>query len=289
MFKAFSVYIQYFVPQRLLSFFMGQLAEIRLTWLKNFFIRRFIKKYAIDLQEALISDPTHYSTFNDFFIRRLKPIVRPVTQAPFAIASPVDGTLVEFGNIHQHQLLQAKQLYFSLESLLGNDKESVQLFTNGCYATFYLAPRDYHRVHMPLSGDLIKTLYVPGRLFSVNHMTSELIPNLYGRNERLITLFHTEAGPMAVILVGAMIVGNIQTVWGDHPTRTSHIHINHYSHEVYLETGMELGYFKLGSTVILLYPHQTISWGPTLKAGARVHFGQPIGNFAKLVKKLSFS
>ncbi|MBV9576222.1 MAG: phosphatidylserine decarboxylase [Gammaproteobacteria bacterium] len=280
-FKKFSTYAQYILPQHLLSFLMGQLAEIRLPWLKNYFIRRFIKKYHLNLEEALDPNFKNYPCFNDFFIRRLKPTARPLAQDEHAIVSPVDGTIAEMGTIRQNQLTQAKHLYFTLDTLLANDKDSMSLFTNGNYATFYLAPHDYHRVHMPLSGHLIKTIYVPGRLFSVNRMTSEIIPNLYGRNERLITLYQTAIGPTAVILVGAMIVGNIQTVWAKHPIRTHQIHTTHHPQDIFLEKGMELGHFKLGSTVILLFPQNTMTWSPRLQPGSAIHFGQLVGNFSR--------
>ncbi len=279
MFKNMSVYIQYVLPQHLFSSLMGWLAEIRIPWLKNYFIYRFIKTYQVDMSLAQEENPTHYPTFNSFFIRQLKPKLRPIASGKHEIACPVDGTIAQIGQIRKNQLLQAKQFYFDLDTLLGGDTQLAKNFYDGSFATHYLAPYNYHRVHMPLSGKLEKTIYVPGKLFSVNVMTSELIPHLYSRNERLICLFSTDAGPMAVILVGALNVGNIQTVWMDTPHR-SQLSITTYSQDIFLPTGAELGYFKLGSTVILLFGKDKIAWHPTFTSGSSAQFGQLIGHIS---------
>jgi len=276
----FSVYIQYIVPHHLLSTFMGWLADLRLRWLKNWMINRFIKKYHVDMSIAKIEDPVAYPTFNHFFIRQLKPSLRPVANDQRDIASPVDGTIAQIGQIYKSQLLQAKSHYYDLTTLLCNDAELVPLFGDGSFATLYLAPHNYHRVHMPLSGTLKKTIYVPGKLFSVNSMTSALIPNLYSRNERLISIFHTDAGPMAVILVGAMIVGSIQTVWMNNPIRSKKIQRTNHLNDIYLQKGAELGHFRLGSTVIILFGKHKIKWVPSLNTNSPVQFGQLLGNFA---------
>lgn len=257
---------------------MGRLAQSRILWLKNWMIEKFITKYHVDMSLAVIEDPKQYPDFNTFFIRELKSNLRPVTNVPHSIASPVDGKIAQLGRIKQNQLLQAKNHYFDLKSLLGGDEHLAQTFYDGSFATLYLAPQDYHRVHMPLSGSLEKTIFVPGHLFSVNILTSQLIPNLYARNERLITIFNTSAGSMAIVLVGAMIVGSIQTAWMDRPMRDSTIQFRQFPPgEIQLQIGSELSQFKLGSTVILIFQQDKICWDATFSAHAKVKFGQLIG------------
>ena len=276
----FSVYAQYLLPQHLLTSLMGCVAESQHPWFKNRLIHRFIKTYKVDMSEAAIENPEAYPTFNNFFIRQLKPGLRPIVQEVQAIASPADGTIAQIGQIHKNQLLQAKNFYFDLDTLLGGDSELTSTFYNGSFATLYLAPHNYHRVHMPLSGRLEKTIYVPGKLFSVNRITSSIIPQLYARNERLIALFATPAGPMAVILVGAIIVGSIQTVWMQQPMRTKRIITEIFSNKsdkIELNKGDELGHFQLGSTVILLFAQNKITWAPALTSTATIKFGQFLG------------
>jgi phosphatidylserine decarboxylase len=275
MLETIKAYIQYFLPKRLLTTLAGCIAQSRRPGLKNFIIQRFIKRYSVDMSQALIEDPEKYENFNRFFTRQLKPELRPVTQVENEIASPVDGVIAQLGQIKQNQLLQAKNFYFDLETLLGNDTPLAELFHDGVFATLYLAPRDYHRVHMPLAGKLEKTLYVPGKLFSVNKMTSDLIPQLYSRNERLICVFDTAAGPMAVIFVGAMIVGSIKTVWMDQPVREQET--QPVSGNIQLAKGAELGQFMLGSTIILLFKQNQAEWSELLSANSAVKFGQFLG------------
>ena len=184
----------------------------------------------------------------------------------------------QLGSISKNQLLQAKDFYYDLETLLGGDPALSSLFYDGSFATLYLAPRDYHRVHMPLTGNLVKSIYIPGKLFSVNKMTSEIIPELYAQNERLVTLFNTTAGPMAVVLVGAMIVGNIQTVWMNEPVRSNKSQISLPSAEIHLRKGAELGYFTLGSTVIVLFGKNKAVWSNAIHAESNVKVGQLLGN-----------
>lgn len=279
MLKKISTYLQYAMPQHLMTGLAGYLANIRTPRIKNWMISKFIRDYQIDITEAAPADMSAYACFSDFFIRQLRSGLRPVSPELNSIASPADGTIAQAGAIQHKQLLQAKGMYFTLESLLGNDSESIDGFKNGSYATIYLAPHNYHRVHMPVTGKLIKTIYVPGKLFSVNKMTSSIIPNLYARNERLICLFETEAGPMAVILVGAMIVGSIKTVWMNAPIRGKHIINSTPDEAISLIKGDELGYFTLGSTVILLFGQDKIEWLANLKADDPVQYGENIGQF----------
>lgn len=283
MLKKITTYLQYVMPQHLMTNLAGCLATIRTPGIKNWMIRKFILDYQIDITDAAPSDMNAYACFSDFFIRQLRPGLRPVSHEPNSIASPADGTIAQAGIINENQLLQAKGIYFTLEGLLGNDINAVSAFKNGSYATIYLAPHNYHRVHMPVTGQLIKTIYVPGKLFSVNKMTSSLIPNLYARNERLVCLFDTEAGPMAVILVGAMIVGSIKTVWMDAPVRGKQIMTSTPDRAISLNKGDELGHFTLGSTVILLFGQDKVNWLSDLESGKNLNYGENIGSI------LSFS
>lgn len=277
MLKKLLAYSQHVVPQHLLTELVGYFANVRTPALKNALITQFIKLYHVDMQDAVIEDPSQYATFNDFFIRAYKAATRPIAAGANAIACPVDGAIAQIGNIQQKQLLQAKQFYFNLDTLLGNDAELATKFYDGAFTTLYLAPHNYHRVHMPLAGKLIKTIYVPGHLFSVNQMTTTIVPNLFSRNERLICVFETEAGLMSVILVGALIVGSIQTVWMNEPIRANKI-ITQMHANVAFNKGDELGFFKLGSTAILLFQQHKIEWLANLTANTPVKFGELMGN-----------
>lgn len=269
--------LQQLSPQQSLTQLFGALANASHPSLKRFLIRSFMQHYSIDLQEALITDPDQYATFNAFFTRQLQPNARIIDDAANTIISPVDGKIAQIGDIVAGKMIQAKQFDFDLISLL-TDATLANYFVNGKFATLYLAPHNYHRVHMPLAGKLIKTIYVPGKLFSVNLRTASLIPDLYSRNERLICIFETAIGQMAVILVGAMIVGNIQTVWTTTPTVTKTIRHEYFSGNVSLKKGEELGYFQLGSTVILLFADQTINWEKFLSVETIIRMGECIGH-----------
>jgi phosphatidylserine decarboxylase len=272
-----SIFLQIILPQHFLTACFGWLARIRMDAAKNWMIRKFIRKYQVDMSLACLENPESYPDFNHFFIRKLKPALRPIAAGEDIIVSPVDGKVAQIGLISKDQLLQAKNFYYDLKSLLGNDEELASLFYNGAYTTLYLAPRDYHRVHMPLAGTLKKSIFIPGKLFSVNRMTSEIIPNLFSRNERLVTIFDTEAGPMAVILVGAIIVGNIQTVWMQKPARAYGVENFMPDTELHLQKGDELGHFTLGSTVIVLFGKGNIAWSSDIQANASLQFGENLG------------
>lgn len=276
MIKRLCTYIQYLLPQHLLSAMVGYIADSRVVWLKNFLIINFIKLYKINLAEAEINDPRAYPSFNVFFIRRLKKSARPIDFSTKRIISPADGTIAQVGQITQNKLFQAKHFYFDLNTLLGQDSQLANDFSNGSFLTIYLAPHNYHRVHMPISGKLLKTIYIPGRLFAVNQTSSEFIPNLYSRNERYICVFDTTAGKLIVILVGALIVGSIKTVWMKQPIRgKSPLTKTHQ--DIFLEKGAELGYFKMGSTVILLGQAGKLNWDTSLKSDTLLEFGVSIG------------
>lgn len=269
-----KIYLQYITPQHLLTRLVGSVANCRWKWVKNLFIKQFIQHFQVDMTQAAIENPADYPDFNCFFTRHLKPELRPIANGANEIACPIDGCISQIGVIDDHLLLQAKGFNFDLTQLLGGSSERAQLFKNGHFATFYLSPRDYHRVHMPLTGALYETIYIPGKLFSVNHNTTQHVPALFARNERLVCLFETEIGPMAIILVGAMIVGSINTAWGE--TRHQTIVKRTFHHPTY-NRGDEMGYFKLGSTVIILFPQNKMSWLLHLTTNQFVQMGQNIG------------
>jgi phosphatidylserine decarboxylase len=243
-------------------------------------LRFFIQKFNIDMSLAQQSDLNAYNTFNEFFIRPIKMELRPI--APGAvIVSPVDGNISQVGHIEDQQLLQAKGTYYSLTQLLAGDSDSIQHFIHGLFITIYLSPRDYHRVHMPYRGQLLRTIYVPGKLFSVNPTTAQAVPGLFAFNERLICLFQTDFGPMAVIFVGAMLVAGIGTRWckviAPNPQRTVQIQDYQTQSQIF-EKGEEIGFFNFGSTVIVLLPQHAAQWLPTIQAQTAVLLGMPLGN-----------
>lgn len=272
---------QYLIPQHLLSKSMGRLANARTPWLKNFLIDTFIKLYGVDMANAVIENPHDYPTFNSFFIRHLKSKLRPISTEPNVILSPVDGSVSQIGYIQKNQLLQAKQHYYDLETLLGKGTLAKD-FYEGAFATFYLAPHNYHRVHMPLTGQLVEAIYIPGTLFSVNSTNNEHIPRLYTRNERLVTIFNTQAGPLAVILVAALIVGGIKTTWMEQEVRSRQIENMPVPKDFKLLAGEELGYFSMGSTVILLLAKDKAQWLSKLATKQAVNYGEVIGNISRL-------
>lgn len=272
----FNVWRQKFLPQHTLSYLSGKLARCEIPLFKNWAIQRFIRLYQVELQEALNPDPLSYHSLHDFFTRQLKPECRPIDSNPLAICSPCDGTISQIGKINQHALIQAKSRRYTLTALLA-DPQKAQIFTNGHYVTIYLAPKDYHRVHMPCTGQLQSMDYLPGKLFSVNPLTAEHIENLFARNERVVTHFTHLNANFAIILVGAMIVGNIFTSWHGCVTSNNKMaHFDYSSNPPQLNKGEQMGYFSLGSTVILLFPSH-ISWEKNLKPNMSVKVGQRIG------------
>lgn len=273
----YKIWRQYVIPQHWLSRWMGWFTTRTWSWLKNWQIRCFTRVYAVDLTHAEHKTSDGYATFNDFFTRRLTANARPICQDPYAIASPVDGRLVQAGVIDGTQLIQAKGQFFELKELLGGSGYEA-MFTDGLFATIYLAPADYHRVHMPIDGAISKTIYVPGKLFSVNALTSAHVPRLFARNERVVCLFDTAVGTMAVVLVGAMFVASIVTRWEGTVgvSRPRRIYKKDYDQSAMrLHRGEELGYFSFGSTVILLYPQGVARW--RINTGETVCVGQGIG------------
>ena len=278
------VLVQYVLPQILISRIAGKLADSKPpAVLKYAFIRWFIGRYGVNMSEAAEEDPTRYPSFNEFFTRALKPGIRPMGGHERSIISPVDGTVSQLGQIERDRVFQAKGQSFNLTELLGGDEDRARAFVDGQFATIYLAPKDYHRIHMPLAGQLREMVYVPGRLFSVNPVTAAAVPRLFARNERVVATFDTEAGPMAMVMVGAMIVGSVETRWAGivSPTNgrreVSSSDYRHLSNTIRYDRGEEMGRFRLGSTVILLFPKGASRWQAELRARSVVRMGEAFG------------
>lgn len=269
---------QYLVPQHGLSRLVGALAESRTPWIKDTFIRKFAARYGIDMSEAAQPDLGAYENFNAFFTRALKPGARPLDSRADSILCPADGAISQLGPIAQDQIFQAKGHSYSLADLLASELDA-QPYIGGQFATVYLSPRDYHRVHMPMAGRLVKSVYVPGELFSVNTRTAEQVPNLFARNERLVAHFETSAGPMVVVLVGAMIVASIETVWGGVESVGGDIRVTSHGGDKarILDRGAELGRFRLGSTAIVLFGPDVMSWDEKYQAGTPTRMGERMG------------
>ena len=268
--------LQQFVPQQKISKVAGRLAASRHPWVKRTFIRSFAKAYDVSLDEYERQSLNAYESFNDFFTRELQDDARAIDTTVNGIVSPADGMISQLGKIHDHKLLQAKGRDYDIGQLLADSADG-DYFTDGSFATVYLAPSNYHRVHMPFDGMLTKTRYVPGTLFSVNNTTAANVPDLFARNERLVCLFDTAYGKAAVIMVGAMIVAGIETVATGKIIRTDDI--QEADHEMSLKKGDELGRFYLGSTAIVVLPKAAkTDWQDTMKHGSTVQMGQLLGN-----------
>jgi phosphatidylserine decarboxylase len=271
--------LYYLLPHHWLSRFAGVVSRCEANWLRRPVIRWFIGHYGVDMSLAVEPNPEAYSNFNQFFTRHLKASVRPVCAGARAVASPADGVISQMGLVRDGELLQAKGISYSLTALLGGDESLASPFIGGEFMTVYLSPKDYHRVHMPFAGQLERMVYVPGRLFSVNAFSTASIPNLFARNERVVCWFKTEAGPMVVVLVGAMLVASIHTVWHGKvaPHSSAEIVTTTYpENNIHLNKGEELGYFELGSTVIILFPPDVLRWKSDCQANSSVIMGQEI-------------
>lgn len=263
------------VPQHRLSRVVGKIAASENPIVKTAVIAAFKTKYGIDMSIAEQTNALKFKSFNDFFTRGLRTGVRAVDADSTAIVSPADGAISQLGKIENGDVFQAKGQKFTVENLIA-DPQLAEPFKNGEFATVYLSPRDYHRVHMPFAGTLTETLYVPGELFSVNQTTAENIPGLFARNERMVCLFDTELGRMAVVLVGAMIVAGIETVATGKVKPSGRIELN--QHNLFLEKGAELGRFYLGSTAVILFEENKIQWDEKFKANSTVLMGEALGN-----------
>ncbi|WP_075185437.1 archaetidylserine decarboxylase [Teredinibacter haidensis] len=271
--------LQYLTPHHLLSRLVGWFAQTEIPWLKDFLIQRFADSFNVNMAEAEEESLTAYSSFNEFFCRALKSEARPLADDSKLLICPADGAISQTGSINGSTIFQAKGKSFTTTALLGGDTDLAKQFENGQFCTVYLSPKDYHRVHMPIAGKLKSMTHVPGALFSVNPTTVDNVDNLFARNERVVSIFETEIGPVAVILVGAMIVASIETVWaGEVAPRGNKTACFHYQEQesVSLERGQEMGRFKLGSTVIVLLPENSAKWSKRIAPGRTVQMGEAI-------------
>ena len=275
MFPPLPITQQYLLPKKLLTEFGGLVAGARMGGITRAIVRRFVAKYRVDMSEAADPRIESYATFNDFFTRALRADARPISVAPFVC--PVDAAISQFGPIEHDQIFQAKGHSYSTRALVGGDQALAHQFDHGHFATLYLAPKDYHRIHMPCEGRLKRMIYIPGALFSVNPLTARHVPSLFARNERVVCEFECAHGPMVMVLVGATIVGSMATVWHGvvNPPRTREPREWRYdSQEIVLAKGAEMGRFLLGSTVILLFPQNVLTFTPDWAATKPVRLGE---------------
>ncbi len=276
---ALAVFAQYLLPKKALTAFAGWVAGARGGKATTALIRWFIHKYRVDMSEAANPDPAAYPTFNAFFTRALHPQARPMAQAPFVC--PVDGAISQLGAMDHGQIFQAKGHHYSSTALVGGDAALAAQFDHGSFATIYLSPRDYHRIHMPCDGALRRMIYVPGDLFSVNPTTARGVPGLFARNERVVCVFDSPYGPFVLTLVGATVVGSMATVWHGvvNPPRLPQVTEWHYEPaQVVLRQGQEMGRFLLGSTVVLLFPRGTVAFDPGWSPSVPVKWGEKMAN-----------
>jgi phosphatidylserine decarboxylase len=277
-----AVLPQYLMPKLALTQLAGQIAGARGGALTTALIRWFIARYRVDMTQAANPDPAAYATFNEFFTRALAPQARPLAGAE--LLCPVDGSISRFGPIDGDAILQAKGHTYTVQALVGGDADVARPFLNGHFATLYLSPKDYHRIHMPCHGRLTRMIHVPGDLFSVNPLTARGVPGLFARNERVVCVFDSAHGPFAVVLVGATIVGSMATVWHGrvNPPRPGNIRDWRYDGDaaVTLAKGAEMGRFLLGSTVVVLFPAGPLTFNPGWRAGGGVCMGQAMASLS---------
>ena len=275
--------LHWMLPTTFLSWVMFHVAQIRAAGFKNAFIGIFVKLYKVDLSEAEFEVVKSYPDFSSFFTRALKPGARPIDPDPAVLVSPVDGRISALAPIKDGQMIQAKGRLYTVSELLGGSKAAA-LFNKGSFCTIYLAPHNYHRIHMPASGKLREWGYVPGRLFSVSERAVRTIPRLFARNERVFSIFETDYGPLAMVMVGALFVGSIETAWNGRVTPPHNHEAGGYTPmtPVVLMRGREMGRFNMGSTVILLAPPGMVAWRPHLAQSKDVRMGLALGTLAKI-------
>ncbi len=273
---------QYLTPQHALSRVVGQFAKAETPLIKDQFINWFIDQYGVNMNEAVRKTAGEFTCFNDFFTRELEAGARPIDPATDSIVSPVDGAISQIGQIERGRIFQAKGHSFGLVELLGGTHATARPFEDGQFTTIYLSPKDYHRIHMPLTGTLKEMIYIPGKLFSVNPVTAQNVPNLFARNERVVAIFDTELGPMAMVLVGAMIVASMATIWAGTIAPGRQIFRREYTGEqaITIEKGQEMGRFLLGSTVVLTFPKGTMQWNAQYQAESGVRLGESIATLS---------
>ncbi|MDI1273316.1 archaetidylserine decarboxylase [Polaromonas sp.] len=278
--ERFEVFLQYLLPKQALTEFGSHIASMRGGAVTTRIIRWFVGKYGVNMAEAANPDIGSYPTFNEFFTRALKPGARPLAAAD--LVCPVDGAISQFGAIEGDRIFQAKGHDYSTSALVGGDRELAARFEGGSFATIYLSPRDYHRIHMPAGGRLLRMIYVPGELFSVNPATARGVPGLFARNERVVCVFESARGPFVLVLVGATIVGSMATVWHGvvNPPRTKEVREWRYDGQPPVELGQgdEMGRFLLGSTVVMLFPRGPCHFNPDWVPGAAVRLGEMMAN-----------
>jgi phosphatidylserine decarboxylase len=281
LFPPLPIQQQYLLPKKLLTLLAGRVASMKGGALTHAIVRKFVAHYKVDMAEAADPRIESYASFNDFFTRPLKEGARPIADAP--LVCPVDAAISQFGPIEHDQIFQAKGHSYSTTALLAGDEALARRFDHGHFATLYLAPKDYHRIHMPCDGKLVSMAYVPGDLFSVNPLTARHVPGLFARNERVVCVFDTEFGPFVNVLVGATIVGSMATVWHGvvNPPRPGRVVRWDYAHsDIVLKKGAEMGRFLLGSTVVMLFPKDVVTfhadWAPTRP----VRLGEAMGTIA---------
>ncbi|GGY89122.1 archaetidylserine decarboxylase [Pseudoduganella plicata] len=275
-----AVLPQYLLPKGALTNFAGRVAGAKGGAMTTRLIRWFVGKYDVNMDEAANPDIASYHSFNEFFTRALKPGARPLAQADYVC--PVDGRISQFGAIEDDQIFQAKGHKFSTAALVGGDRTLAEQFRHGSFANLYLSPRDYHRIHMPCDGKLTRMIYVPGELFSVNPTTARGVPGLFARNERVVCVFDTAAGPFVMTLVGATIVGSMATVWHgvvNPPRQPTLCEWTYADRDIVLKKGEELGRFLLGSTVVMLFPQDTLTFNHQWQPAGAVRLGEMMGNF----------
>ncbi len=277
----FAVLPQYLLPKHMLTRIAGRFADAQCGWLTRTAIQRFAARYAVNMSEAAQADLTQYATFNDFFTRELRPGARPLASA--SLISPVDGAISQFGRIEGEQIFQAKGHAYTATALLGGDAALAAEFRDGHFATLYLSPRDYHRIHMPCEGRLLRMIHVPGSLFSVNPTTARGVPGLFARNERVVCVFESAHGPFALVLVGATIVGSMATVWHGrvNPPRCGQLREWRYGEqEIRLAQGQEMGRFLLGSTVVAVFPAGDLRFNPDWTPAGAIRMGEVMAEIA---------
>jgi phosphatidylserine decarboxylase len=279
-----KIALQYIMPKHAISRLVGKIAAAEAGFITRGAIALFIKQYKINMDEAQYSQPSDFKTFNAFFTRSLKDGMRPLAQGERLFVHPVDGAVSQLGDIIDDSIFQAKGHDYSLVTLLGGSEQTAEPFMGGKFATVYLAPKDYHRIHMPMKGTLKEMIYVPGDLFSVNPLTAQNVPNLFARNERVVAIFETEIGLMAMVLVGATIVASIETVWAGtiSPPRGKKVFRWQYettgANSISLEKGAEMGRFKLGSTIVAVFPKDTVSFLAENEPGKVTRMGEHFGD-----------
>ncbi len=275
-----AVLPQYLLPKQALTALAGRVASARGGRLTTRLISWFVKRYNVNMAEAADPDVANYPTFNEFFTRALKDGARPLADA--SLICPVDGAISQFGAMQKDQIFQAKGHHYSSTALVGGDAALAARFDDGSFATLYLSPRDYHRIHMPCDGRLSRMIYVPGDLFSVNPTTARGVPGLFARNERVVCVFESARGPFVLVLVGATIVGSMATVWHGvvNPPRMGELREWHYEMNVTLKQGEEMGRFLLGSTVVMLFPNGSLAFNPAWAPGRAIQLGEAMANLA---------